>query len=122
MTQLYSYKGAYPYPLPNDLSLYNIVDFVLVEPKPKLAADEKLDWTGTSWLIRKANQAEIAIEGQRVRNERDILLAASDVQVIRAYEANQPVPENIVQYRQALRDITTQPGFPWEITWPALEM
>ena len=21
-------------------------------------------------------------------------------------------------YRQALRDITTQSGFPWEITWP----
>jgi hypothetical protein len=22
-------------------------------------------------------------------------------------------------YRQALRDITSQPGFPWDVTWPA---
>lgn len=120
MTDLYSYKGAYPYPLPEDMSSYALADFIPADPKPELARDEKLDWTGTAWLVRKANRAETAIEGQRIRDERAKLLTESDVQVVRAYEIQQPVPQNVVQYRQALRDITQQPGFPWEVVWPTL--
>ena len=118
MNTLYSYKGAYPYPLPEDMTGYDMADFLQADPKPELAPDEKLDWTGTAWLVRKANRAETAIEGQQVRNERDRLLALSDVQVVRAYEAQQLVPANVVAYRQALRDITQQPGFPWTLIWP----
>ena len=33
--------------------------------------------------------------------------------------ADAPVDKTVwATYRQALRDITTQSGFPWEITWP----
>lgn len=120
MTTLYSYKGAYPYALPEDMTGYDIGDFVQADPKPELAADEKLDWTGTSWLVRKANQAETAIEGQRIRDERTRILSESDIHIIRAYEVQQLVPANVVAYRQALRDITQQPGFPWEVVWPTL--
>lgn len=118
MSELYSYKGAYPYPTPADMVGYTISDFTLADPKPELAADEKLDWTGTSWLVRKANSAEAAIEGQRIRTERDSLLQSSDIQVLRAYESQTPVPPAVVEYRQALRDITSQAGFPWEVLWP----
>ena len=33
--------------------------------------------------------------------------------------ADSPVDKAVwATYRQSLRDITSQPGFPWEITWP----
>lgn len=118
MSELYSYKGAYPYPIPADMVGYTISDFTLADPKPELAADERLDWTGTAWSARKANLAETDIEGQNVRTKRNSLLQDSDIQILRAYESQTPVPPAVVGYRQALRDITSQTGFPWTITWP----
>lgn len=55
----------------------------------------------------------------RVRARRDVLLRASDWIVAKSYEAGEPVPEAWVSYRQALRDITAQEGFPYQVTWPA---
>jgi hypothetical protein len=53
-----------------------------------------------------------------VRSERDSLLAKSDWIVVKSYEHGVLVPEAWASYRQALRDITNQPGFPFEVTWP----
>jgi hypothetical protein len=55
----------------------------------------------------------------QVRTERNRLLAASDWIVAKSYETNQPVPTNWAEYRQTLRDITAQAGFPKNVTWPA---
>lgn len=117
MSDLYSYKGAYPYPLPTDMSDYNISDFVLAPSKPTTTAGEVLEWDGTNWVIRPANEAETAIQWQLVRNARANLLVDSDVFVIRFTEDGLAVPDNIKQYRQTLRNITTQPD-PFNITWP----
>lgn len=53
-----------------------------------------------------------------VRQHRDRFLAESDVVVLRAYEAGTPVSQAWVDYRQALRDITTHPKFPDGFPWP----
>jgi len=75
-------------------------------------------WEQT-WQIIDKTDAEMAAEtdekASQVRNTRNNKLAKSDwtqvldAQVDRAAWA---------AYRQALRDITAQPGFPWEVTWP----
>ena len=52
-----------------------------------------------------------------IRARRNILLAASDW----THMVSDRVIENQAAwaaYRQALRDITTQAGFPNEVTWP----
>lgn len=54
-----------------------------------------------------------------VRAERDAKLSACDWIVIRAQETGQPVPQEWADYRQALRDVPEQPGFPEDIEWPA---
>ena len=54
----------------------------------------------------------------RVRGERLLALSQSDLKVLRCYETGQPVPPEWVAYRQALRDITEQPGFPLDVVWP----
>jgi hypothetical protein len=48
-----------------------------------------------------------------VRSRRDSLLAQSDVYAL----ADRITPE-WASYRQALRDITAQEGFPYSVIWP----
>lgn len=117
MTELYSYKGAYPYPLPKDMSKYNFADFLLAPTKPALLAGQVLEWNVTDWFVREPNSAETAIQWAAVRNKRDELLANSDIYVVRAYEKGEPVPQETVDYRQALRDVTKQSN-PFAIVWP----
>jgi hypothetical protein len=50
-----------------------------------------------------------------VRGYRDMLLAASDWTQV----ADAPVDKTAwATHRQALRDVTSQAGFPWEVVWP----
>ena len=50
----------------------------------------------------------------RVRRERDGLIAATDWWAT----ADRTMTAEQTAYRQALRDITNQAGFPTDITWP----
>ena len=117
MTELYSYKGAYPFPLPEDMTGYDIKDFTLAPKYPTMASDERLWWTGTDWLVEPANQADLDIQWAIVRESRDRLLSQSDVYVVRAYEKGDTVPQETVDYRQALRDVSKQTN-PFSIVWP----
>lgn len=56
-----------------------------------------------------------ADQAAAVRTDRNSRLAACDWTQV----ADAPVDKAAwATYRQELRDITSQPGFPWEITWP----
>ena len=60
-----------------------------------------------------------AEQAKAVRQTRDSRLANTDWVVIKATETGTPVPQSVALERQALRDITSQPGFPWTVQWPA---
>ena len=53
-----------------------------------------------------------------VRAERDKRIAETDWIVIKNLELNQNVPGIWEVYRQNLRDVPSQAGFPHDITWP----
>ena len=53
------------------------------------------------------------------RSQRDTLLKETDWVVIKSLENAQSIPSDWATYRQALRDIPQQSGFPISITWPA---
>lgn len=57
-----------------------------------------------------------AAEG--VRAQRNKLLAETDWVVIKAKETSTNLPAGVKDYREALRDITEQEGFPHNVTWP----
>lgn len=59
-----------------------------------------------------------ADQAKSVREQRNAKLAATDWVVIKALETGTPVPADVAAERQALRDITTQAGFPWNVSWP----
>jgi hypothetical protein len=59
-----------------------------------------------------------AEQAKSVRTTRDTKLAECDWRVIKAAETATTLDAAWATYRQALRDVTTQTGFPWTITWP----
>jgi hypothetical protein len=62
--------------------------------------------------------AKDADQAKSVRSTRDSKLAESDWRVIKAAETSTTLDSAWATYRQALRDVTSQSGFPWTITWP----
>lgn len=66
-------------------------------------------------LSPEACTALDASQAAAVRADRNARLAACDWTQV----ADAPVDKAVwATYRQELRDISSQPGFPWEITWP----
>jgi hypothetical protein len=75
-------------------------------------------WT-LGWSIQSLTQteqdAQNTAQAKTVRQTRSEKLADCDWTQV----ADSPVDKAVwATYRQALRDITTQSGFPWTITWP----
>lgn len=64
-----------------------------------------------SYVVENLSQDEAE---RNVRSHRDSLLQQTDWM---ALSDNTITPENAA-YRQALRDITTQEGFPYNVVWP----
>ena len=52
------------------------------------------------------------------RATRDGLIASCDWMAIKAFEGGTAVSTEWATYRQALRDVSAQAGFPNDITWP----
>ena len=59
-----------------------------------------------------------AEQAKSVRASRDAKLAECDWRVIKATETSTALPTEWATYRQALRDVTSQEGFPWTVTFP----
>lgn len=55
---------------------------------------------------------------RNARSRRDALLTACDWVVMKATETGTAVPADWQRYRQALRDLPDQAGFPITIDWP----
>jgi len=64
------------------------------------------------------NAAEAADKALGARKERDALLAETDGLAIGALETGVALSDEMLAYRQALRDVPQQEGFPSSITWP----
>ena len=66
-----------------------------------------------AYTARKDAEAATA-----ARATRDGLIASCDWMAIKAFEGGTTVSAEWVTYRQALRDVSAQEGFPNNITWP----
>lgn len=97
-----------------DLETGELVDYQPPAPANTAQHTWAWDWQQWRWRAQPTTAALAAV----VRSERDARLAACDWVVIRAQERQQPVDDTWAAYRQALRNITAQPGFPAEVAWP----
>lgn len=94
-----------------------ITDTQVLEEGTPIFTDDR--WNQV-WVVRDMTAEEVASrnEGQaaQIRAERNAKLSASDWTQV----ADAPVDQAAwATYRQALRDVTAQAGFPWTINWPA---
>lgn len=67
------------------------------------------------WIVRDKTVEENAAQAASVRADRNSRLAACDWTQLADSTADKTA---WATYRQALRDITAQQGFPWNVTWP----
>jgi thioesterase domain-containing protein len=71
-----------------------------------------------AWIDPRSEAEREQELADNARSQRDRLLAASDWIAIRAVERGEAMPEDWQTYRQALRDVPEQQGFPAVIDWP----
>lgn len=71
-----------------------------------------------SWKVSYTVQNMLQSEAEaNVRSERDSLLQGTDWWAV----SDRTMTAEQTAYRQALRDITSQAGFPFSVTWPTKE-
>lgn len=92
-------------------------EVVFYQPAPP-ADDEWRTWSWSEEAGRYVATPTPAALARDARAERDRRLASCDWVVARATERGEPVPPAWAAYRQGLRDVPAQPGFPAAIEWP----
>ena len=98
--------------LEEDIAVINLLQNA---SKYGLDSDESISLYKTTLAEQRTDGLEyLAV----VQKNRDTLLDASDWIVVKSLEAGVAVPSNWVTYRQALRDVPAQEGYPNTITWP----
>lgn len=99
-------EGQYP---GNQFYIENLTA-VPIPPQP--SDHHEFDYATKQWVDTRTVESEAA----KVRWKRDALLAASDWTQLP--DVPLATKEAWAAYRQALRDITDQPGFPFDVVWP----
>lgn len=72
--------------------------------------EEGWDWSGSVFTPPPTP----IVTAEQVRAQRDALLAETDWAMLTDVTA----PAGYLEYRQALRDVPAQAGFPADVTWP----
>jgi hypothetical protein len=80
------------------------------EIKEKYTAEEKAAY------IIKRDQEQLVFRQKTARQQRDTLLTATDWTQVA--DVPQVTKDKWAPYRQALRDVPQQSGFPWTVNWP----
>lgn len=103
--------GQEPPLVADDVTLEQVpIDLAL----PAVPLMHRLRWPDLS-LVDERTPEYYDEQARILRNQK---LAATDWVVTRAMDTGTPVPTQWAEYRQALRDVTQQPGFPNDIVWP----
>ena len=84
---------------------------------PKLSTAEEWAKFGVEVVEVESQPTEEQL-AQQARAKRDRLLSYCDFYLMPDYPATEEGLAEVKVYRQALRDITKQEGFPKEIVWP----
>lgn len=78
-------------------------------------------WQQTWQLVEMTAEEKVAADtfrAEQLRLHRNVLLSKCDWTRLDDAPITAEQKNNWAAYRQALRDVPTQGGFPWEVTWP----
>lgn len=74
-------------------------------------------WTVSKSVVSKTNEeieADKLLKSNEIRNDRDQRLAQTDWMAL----SDNTLTQDWAAYRQALRDLPSQEGFPYNVAWP----
>ena len=119
-------QTSFPKLIPDDLlASYDVYPYTRPTPAEydnlawRLIDDAFVQGAEGHWSLPYKLEALPLEDAQRnIRSRRDSLLKETDWVVIMHTEKGTNIPAEWELYRQALRDITEQAGFPYEVTWP----
>lgn len=117
---------------PVDVPIATLADWdvypVEVSPKPDVAPDQDAiansmpDYVNgvwvLGWTVQQKTEQEIAQLADEVRAERNAKLTACDWTQLEDAPLTEAAKIVWQKYRQELRDVTSQAGFPTNVTWP----
>jgi len=112
---------------PSSLEEWNVFE-VTALPKPTVTFDQVAEpenapskvngqWV-LGWVVRDKNDSEVFDEANRKRVERDVLLSETDWTQLADAPLTDEQKTAWTEYRQALRDVPQQDGFPLSVAWP----
>jgi hypothetical protein len=114
-----------------DLKSYGVVK-IKEEPVPicdyrtEHVTERPVEFVDGAWvkswdvqpLSLEHQQQLVSNQSWRVRQDRDQRLAACDWTQLADVKLDAQQQSDWKKYRQALRDVPSQGGFPWNVTWP----
>ena len=83
----------------------------------QLIRGENLEWIVEA-IPEKTEEEKYEEASTEVRNQRDRLISETDYLMMVDYPISEAEREVVKVYRQALRDVPEQEGFPYTIVWP----
>lgn len=135
---LYSKNGSYPATLPHRIKLSDgttrtdsttftaeeIADAGYIEAakQPSVQYPNKVEWTGSEWLVREPNDYEILTRRNEIKSYCLAMLDETDYKVIKAVELGEQIEQTYIDYRQELRDLynSIDELDPWVTEMPTL--
>lgn len=138
---LYTHKGQYPTTLPSRIRLLDgstrtapftdefllSIGYRAVSNPPPFGLEQKLEWTGTNWLVSDKSSQEIEQDWNKIRVERDQRIKDIEWRYMR-YNRHERLGlpqidslEKLDAYVQALANITNQ-NSPYNVDWPKYEV
>ena len=116
--ELIGVKVSHQSMTPHDIELRQIIQNLAKEEGYRLRSrNEDLSWEIEE--IPQKTEEELQQEAaEEVRRKRDQLISETDYLLMSDYPIDSETLELVKAYRQNLRDIPQQEGFPSEVVWP----
>jgi hypothetical protein len=94
--------------------------YIAAPPKPAVVHPQRVDWSGSSWIVRDPNEGETNVQINAIRSQCRDRLSETDYVVLKAQESGGIVSDDWKAYRQRLRDIYNLIDVQsiWNVEWP----
>jgi hypothetical protein len=90
----------------------------IVEISPQPTSEHTWNWTTKQWENLVTEEQRKSKAASLILAQRKDLLDSTDWIVVKAMDTGTPIPQLWQTYRQELRNITNQTGYPYQVTWP----
>jgi hypothetical protein len=117
--------------IPKDMPAYTLQEFDLYKVKQTSAPQidskthrhtQSVELVNNEWTqVWQVVELPLEQASANIRAHRSYLISQTDWVVTKAYEQQTSVPQSLANYRQLLRDVPQQLGFPYAVVWPEVQ-